>query len=1050
MLSCLQHTRNFTARASTPSGRARPTSTSCSRAVEYGYQALALTDTNLCGALEFARLANSLGIKPITGCELTLTDGSRLTLLAKTREGYGNISRLLTLANGHDRREPRLDPAYLPAHAEGIVLLTGGRDSLLSNLVLHNQPLEARERLREYMNWFGVESVYVELQQNYLCGDTKRNRRLINLARDCGVPVVATNDALYHTPERYRLQHALVAAVHNTTIDRALRYIRPNDRLHLRSAEQMQKLFRHCPAALDNTLRIADSCDFNLDTDLGYRLPDADVPDGYTSQTYLERLCYEAAARRYGEISPKVQARLREEFRLIELHGMAGFLLLYREIALIAREIMLERGLVSPEVPLEARPPGRGRGSSVALLVGYLIGISHIDPLAWDLSLERFISEEVGTLPDIDLDFPRGIRDALIKRVHQRFGQEHAVLAGAIGTYRLKGVIQDLGKALGLPREQLKLLSRQGISGDAVLLGEDMRQLPDFKDRVDTPGWRTLAELAPQLIGAPRSLGQHVGGMVLSSSPIPELAPVRAGAMDGRYIMDWNKDSVQDAGFAKIDILSLPVLDQIEEALDLIEQRTGERPDMSRISAKDDAVYDMINAGKAKGVFLLQSPAQLKIAQRLRSRNLRDLAYQVALIRPGVGMQGSAVSQFIDRYRHGVEWDYDHPQEKRALERGWGIIVWQEQVVQLLMDVGGMSAAQADEVRRAFARPNNEHLIAAHWARFLIGAQANSVSEEVARKIFNKVNGHYMFPESHSHAFSITAYQAAWLKRYHPTEFFTALMNSQPMGFYTMETLKQDARRFGVPFLNPCVNLSQAKCIPKGASVLLGLRFIKDVGDAGPDRILRERERGGAYAGAGDLVRRTGLKPQAVESLVMAGAFDAITPNRRQVLWEVGLHPRPGKNGQAVLPASMDASVPPLTDFTDAEKMAAEYAVMGIYPRGHLMQFVRPTLAPEVLTCAEVDRLDDGAPVLVAGWPVARQHPKGRDGTIFVTIEDETGDAQVILWPHIYKRYRRELGSQVVLIAGEVSRWDGTSNTIVSEVRALRSGVRMPEAHNWR
>ncbi len=1019
------------------------------QASEYGYPALALTDTNLCGALEFARLANSLGIKPISGCELTLTDGSRLTLLARTRRGYGNISRLLTLANGHDRRKPRLDPAYLPAHAEGTVLLTGGRDSLLSELVRQGRQSEALGQLWRYLDWHGPDSVYIELQQNLLQEDTKRNRQMFGLAHECGVPVVATNDALYHSPERYRLQHALVAAAHNTTIDRALRYIRPNDQSCLKSVEWMRQMFRNCPEALDNALRIAESCDFNLDTDLGYRLPDADVPEGFTPQSYLERLCYEAAARRYGSVSEKVDKRLREEFRLIELHGMAGFLLLYREIAMIAREIMLERGLVSPEVPLEARPPGRGRGSSVALLVGYLIGISHIDPLAWDLSLERFISEEVGTLPDIDLDFPRGIRDALIERVHQRFGPEHAVLAGAIGTYRLKGVVQDLGKALGLPHKQLKMLSRQVLSGDAALLGENMRQSPDFRDIREAPGWRMLIELAPQLMGAPRSLGQHVGGMVLSSSPIPELAPVRAGAIDGRYIMDWNKDSVQDAGFAKIDILSLPVLDQIEEALDLIEDRTGERPDMSRISPSDDAVYDMINAGRSKGVFLLQSPAQLKIAQRLRSRNLRDLAYQVALIRPGVGMQGSAVSQFIDRYRHGVEWDYDHELEERALERGWGIIVWQEQVVQLVMDVGGMSAAQADEVRRAFARPNNEHLIAMHWQRFLAGAQANGVSEEVAKKIFGKVNGHYMFPESHSHAFCITAYQAAWLKRYHPTEFFTALMNSQPMGFYPMETLKQDARRFGVPFLNPCVNRSGEKCVSQGEAVLLGLRFVKDVGESGSETLVRERRRGGAYISAGDLVRRTGLKPQAVESLVMAGAFDSVTPNRRQALWEAGLNPRPGRNGQAVLPASMDASMPPLVDFTNAEKMAAEYAVMGIYPRGHMMEFVRPALTPDVLTCAEVERLDDGAPVLVAGWPVARQHPKGRDGTIFVTIEDETGDAQVILWPHIYKQYRRELGSQVVLIAGEISRWDGTSNTIVSEVRALRSGARMPEAHNW-
>ena len=341
-------------------------------------------------------------------------------------------------------------------------------------------------------------------------------------------------------------------------------------------------------------------------------------------------------------------------------------------------------------------------------------------------------------------------------------------------------------------------------------------------------------------------------------------------------------------------------------------------------------------------------------------------------------MQGSAVSQFIDRYRHGVEWDYDHHLEERALKRGWGIIVWQEQVVQLVMDVGGMSAAQADEVRRAFARPNNEHLIVMHWERFLAGAQANGVSEEVAKKIFNKVNGHYMFPESHSHAFSITAYQAAWLKRYHPTEFFHGADEQPAYGLLPDGDAEagRQALRSSVP--EPVRQSFRREVHSTGESVLLGLRFIRDVGDACADRILRERQRGGAYTGAGDLVRRTGLKPHAIESLVMAGAFDGVTSNRRQALWEAGLHPRPGRNGQAVLSASMDASLPRLADFTDAEKMAAEYAVMGIYPRGHLMEFVRPTLAPDVLTCAEVERLDDGAPVLVAGWPVARQHPKGK------------------------------------------------------------------------
>ena len=1020
------------------------------QAREYEYPALALTDTNLCGALEFARLANSLGIRPITGGELTLIDGTRLTLLAKTRDGYSNISRLFTTANATDRREPRLDPALLSHHSEGVILLTGGRAGRLSKLAVDGRLGEAGELLKQHLDWYGPGSVYVELQRNLLHGDTDRNRKLVRVAGEIGVPVVATNDVHYHRPERSRLQDALVAAKLNTTIDQALPHLRPNHHFHLKSHAQMARLFAEQPEAISNTLRVAERCEFDLGRDLGYTLPDAAVPEGYTAQSYLQRLCFEAAARRYGGSLPlRVKERLQEEFRLIKHLNLAGFLLLYREIALVAQRIMEERGLVDPETPVEERPPGRGRGSSVALLVGYLIGISHVDPLKWDLTLERFISEDMTTLPDIDLDFPRGLRDELIERVHRHFGPEYAVLTGAITTYKVKGIVQDLGKALGLPQEHLSLLSKQLHSHDAEDLRDEMAQLPDFRDRVDAQGWRDLLELAPQLMDAPRSLSQHVGGMVLSSSPIPEMVPMRAGAMDGRYIMDWNKDSVADAGFAKIDILSLPVLDQLEEALDLVEGREGRRPDLSRIDPDDAGVYDMINAGLAKGVFLLQSPAQLKMGLRLKSRNLLDLAYQVALIRPGVGVQGSAVSQFVERYRHGAEWEYDHPLEARALERGYGIIVWQEQVVQLIEDVAGMTAAEADEVRRAFARPNNEHLIAMHWNRFLEGARRNGVPEVTAEKIFGKINGHYMFPESHSHAFAVTAYQAAWLKRYHPLEFFIALVNNQPMGFYPMETLKQDARRFGVPFLNPCVNESLAACAPESGSVRLGLQLIKDVGAESARLIVKERERCGPYVTAGDLVRRTGLKPQVVLSLAMAGAFDTMTPNRREAMWEAGLHARPSRNGQVGLPISTQDSVPRLQDFTEREKMMGEYRVMGVYPRGHLMEFVRPGLDPNVLPTVDVERCGDDHWVTVAGWPVARQHPRGRDGTVFVTIEDETGDVQVIVWRDLFARRRRELGSQVVKVTGRVSRWDGTTNVIATDLRAVPSGVSMPPSHDW-
>ena len=353
------------------------------RAKEYGYDSLALTDANLCGALEFARLAGSLGIKPITGGELTLTDGTRLVLLAMTRRGYANLSRLFTVANAVDRREPRLEPKHLPHHAEGLVLLTGGRDGPVSKLLLEGRRREAGVLLKEYTEWFGPDSVYVEVQRNYLQGDAELTRASVGLALDMGAPLVASNDVHYHDPERYRLQHALVAARFNTTMERALPHIKPNHHLHLKPPDQMVKLFEDHPQTITNTLRIAESCEFDLATDLGYTLPEPAVPSGYTADSYLRRLCSEAALRRYGTMTPEVEARLDEEFHLVGRHRLAGFLLLYREIVLLAQKIMEEKGLAHPETPLEERPPGRGRGSSVALLVGFLIGISHVDPLRW-------------------------------------------------------------------------------------------------------------------------------------------------------------------------------------------------------------------------------------------------------------------------------------------------------------------------------------------------------------------------------------------------------------------------------------------------------------------------------------------------------------------------------------------------------------------------------------------------------------------------------------------------------------------------------------------
>ena len=1021
------------------------------RAVQLGYPAMGLTDYNMCGALEFARQAKSLGIKPLTGGELILSDGSHVVLLAKNRKGYSNISQLFTFANMSDRRNPRLDPSYIPSYSDGVVLLTGSTQGTLSRLVSKGRIEEAENKLHQYLDWFGCGSVYVELNRNFVHGDKTITGALNNLARRAHVPVVATNNVHYHVPERHRLQNLLVAMRRNTTIDQVIPHIKPNSEFYMKSAKQMSGLFESIPDALSNTLKVADMCNFDLSSDLGYALPNPDVPDGYTPLTYLKRLCHEAAIRRYGFIDEVVESRLAEELRLIHKHGLAGFMLIYREIAQIARELMIEIGRANPEDPLEWRPPGRGRGSSVAMLTGYLIGISHIDPLIYDLTLERFLPDDLRVMPDIDLDFPRSLREKLLVRVQEHFGSDFAVLAGMITTYRAKGAITDVGKALGIPKEDLLRLSKQIHSHEASHLRDEMLLTNDFRHRVDNPLWRDLIYLAPQLQGAPKRLGQHVGGMILSSTPVSRMVPSRQGAIEGRYIIDWDKDSVADAGFAKIDILSLPVLDQLEESVSLIERRTGNRIDLSRIDHEDSDVYDMINRGESRGVFLLQSPAQLKMGQRLMSRNLQDLAYQVALIRPGVGLQGSAVSDFIKRYRHGMPWTYDHPLEERALKRGYGIIVWQEQVVQLISDVSGLSQADADEMRRAFIRRNNEYVINSYWERFRDGALSKGVDQNIALKIFEKINGHYMFPESHSHAFAVSAYQAAWMKYHYTLEFFVTLMNNQPMGFYPIEAIKQDARRFGVPFLNPCVNLSDSKCSCHKNSLILGLEFIKGVGVRYANEIIRERVENGLFSSVGDFVRRVSVDSSVVESLVYAGAFDlipGISRNRKRFLWEAGVYPTPfGENRP--LPLLMDDSVPELIDFSSYEKMLGEYKYMDIYPSGHIMEFFRHRLPSNTKRAIDVYSLYEGQEVTVGGWAIARQHPSGNKGTVFVTVEDETGDVQLIVWRDVFDQYKHLLKEPLLLATGFISNWDGTTNIVVSRLKAITATAELPSGHDW-
>ncbi|MCH8349291.1 MAG: DNA polymerase III subunit alpha [Chloroflexi bacterium] len=1022
------------------------------RSKELGHQALALTDhDNLCGAMHFAQVAKSLEMQAITGAEITLNDGSHLTLLAETRQGYSNLCNLISHSYiGGDRRNPKLDPRHLPELAQGIILLTGCRNGRIPSLLAEGDLRGAQDRLEQYLDWFGTANVFVELQQNLVRGDTPRNRRLVELARKHGLPVVATNNVHYHVPERHRLQDALVAIKNNLSLEETHRQRRSNGQFYLKSPAEMAALFADCPEAIENTLRIAQRCSFVLTKDLNYQFPDYPVPEGFTPQSYLEHLCYQAAERRYGRVTDRVKTRLEEEFRLIERHNLAGFLLIYYDIIQMARQIMIELGLSDVEIPLEERPPGRGRGSSVAMLVGYLIGLSHIDPLEFNLSLDRFLSDGMGSVPDIDLDFPRNIREELIKRVHEKWGWERAALTGMISTYKLKGAVRDLGKALGLPAQEVDKLAKRADSYSAKSLRLEMLSLPEFKDKVDAPVWRDLIDLASQLDGFPKYLAQHPGGMVISSSPLTDMVPVQQAAIDGRYLCHWDKDSIDQAGFVKIDFLALGALSQMQETLQLIEEREGHYIDLSRIDFNDLAVYEMMHKGDTIGVFQVESAAQMQTIPRIKPLNLTDMAYEVGAVRPGVGVN-DGVTQFIRRRSQGVPWDYDHPLERRALERTLGIILFQDQVNQVAMDVAGFSAMEADQLRRAFIRRNNQDLIAFYWEKFRRGAMNLGVPEKVAEKIFKKFNGHYMFPESHAFAFGVTAYHMAWLKHYYPMEFFVAIFNQQPMGFYNTETLKEDARRHGIRVLNPDINASKEHCVIKDEALLLGLLYVKGVGEAAATSIVQARERDGAFRSLADAMERTGLRREALENLVTAGAFDPLVPERRAGLWEVGLRYRPKNSSpagyQLALPLPVEQDMAELPGQSQWEVMLEEYRTLSMHPKGHLMAMLRPHLGSEVLSSQQVLDLPDGTEVTVAGLVIRRQRPLAK--AVFITLEDEFGHVPLIVWPKMFMRYRLVLREPVLIVRGEVSRRDGTMNIVAKHVEDTRRLQHLPKSKNW-
>ncbi len=1047
-------------------------------AAELGHHALALTDHNsVSGSMELAQAAKDTGVRAIHGAEVdvivedrgssSVPEGIRddrsggegrrahLTLLVGDAHGWGNLCRILTCAHAgtregaaRERSEPSVSLQRVLDHAEGLVCLTG----------CAQRGIREESTARLLLDAFGPQGLRVELQRPYARHDRARNRALQALARRLGVKCVATGNVHAHARSRAELQDAFVALRHHLTLDASEPRRRGNHSHAMSSPQAMAVRFADHPEAVRETLRLAERLRFDLTADLGYRYPGA---EDESAPRRLAELCWARLDVRYegNALRAQAQARLEEELRVIERLELAGFFLLHHDMLELAREVALEvRGRDTARALLA---PGRGRGSSVSSIVCYLTGLSHIDPIANGLLLGRFLHEDLRGLPDIDLDFPRDIREALIPRVHERYGRERAALVAAFPTFRARGAIRELGKVLGLPAGEIERMARMADHG-----GEVQR---DIAAEARSTRWRWLARLVGEAYRLPRHLSQHSGGMVVSTRPLIDCCPVVPSAMQGRQMVQWDKDSCADAGFLKIDLLGLGMLSAVERCVDLIAGARGECVDLSRIPFDEPETFRAIRAADTVGVFQIESRAQMQSLRRTRPENLDDLSVQVAIVRPGP-IQGGAINPYIERRARlrenpAYEVPYEHPSLEPVLKSTLGTIIFQDQVMQVAEVFAGFSPGEADGLRRAMSRKRSEEAMQHHREGFVAGAMQHvGAGEQTAKRVWEMVAGFagFGFPKAHAAAFGLLAYQSTWLRVHYGPEFLCALLNEQPMGFYAPDSLVHEAQRRGMAVLGLDVNASGVQCTVErldagraqsasperqsethaGLAVRLGLGYVKGVVAEEVRELVAERERGGPFRDLGELAARAASSRGTLERLAWAGACDSLAQDRRQALWQLGI----AAAGEAVADAVQLAlpielpEAPRLRPLDRWQRVLADYATSDVTVSDHAMAVLRPRLSiPMLATSAQLARLPHGCSVAVAGMVIARQRPGTAKGTMFLLFEDEWGVVNLIVPGDVYERHRALARAEPLLLArGRLERApSGVLNVLVCELAAL-------------
>ncbi|HXZ52974.1 MAG TPA: error-prone DNA polymerase [Burkholderiales bacterium] len=953
------------------------------RAAALGYSALALTDEcSVAGAVRAHVAAKTCGLKLIVGTETTLDDGTRLVLLVADRRSYAALCSLITAGRRRARKGgyalSRSDVEPL-AQSGALALLVPGERLQPDSALWLAELFAARA-------WIAAE---------LHCGANDRARLALlgELSAVSGLSLVAAGDVHMHVRSRRRLQDTLTAIRLGKPVAQCGHALHPNAERSLRLRMRLAQLYP--PALLAETLAVAERCSFSLD-ELRYEYPEELVPAGRTPASWLRQLTLGGLGRRFpGGISGRVRELVEHELALIAELCYEPFFLTVHDVVRFARE----RGILC-----------QGRGSAANSAVCYALGITEVDPGRMSMLFERFISRERNEPPDIDVDFEHQRREEVIQYIYAKYGRERAALAATVICYRPRSAVRDVGKALGLAAQQIDRLSH------SLAWWDDRSRLPE---RVREAGLdpaslavQQLLELASALVGFPRHLSQHVGGFVISRGPLAELVPIENAAMQDRTVIQWDKDDIEALGLIKVDVLALGMLSAIRRALGFVGMR------MEDVPTEDPAVYEMIQRADTVGVFQIESRAQMSMLPRLKPRNFYDLVIEVAIVRPGP-IQGGMVHPYLRR-RQGLEpVSYPSEEVREVLERTLGVPIFQEQVMQLAMVAAGFSPGEADRLRRSMAAWRRKGGLEHFEGRLLRGMRERGYTKEFAEALFRQILGfgEYGFPESHSASFALLVYVSAWLKHHHPAAFCAALLNSQPMGFYAPAQLVQDAQRHGVELRLVDVAASAWDCTLEGRALRLGLRMVSGLAEAAAHRIAALRP----FASVDDLARRAQLDRRDLSRLAAAGALASLVGHRRQAHWlAAGVEHAPGMLRAMPVRETPAALLPP----EEGEDVVADYASLGLTLGRHPLALLRDRLGRFRLVTAERLRtLPHGRVTRTAGLVTCRQRPDTASGVIFITLEDETGCANVVVWRELAERQRRELlGARLLGVEGVIER----------------------------